>query len=331
MPGRIEVWRKRGEALREQQEAIFASQRTLREAYLRELRSEVRDRAPGRAGFAGWLHRRVLVPGAVVSGRVGLDDLGTHSGALTYASLIAFPPLMLFVLSVASFALHGDQAKLDQLITGISDLFPSDFQSSVNEFLTKQLHTASNARVTIGILGLIGLVWTASSLASRIRHAFGFIFGTERTGLLTGRFAGMIIGVLIVAAIFAIMFLSSVKSWLHDRIGGSVGGTVASEIAVWVASFVFLLVLYWVLTPGKGPPFFRHVPGALLFVIGLAGLEALGGLYFSSVVERSTALYGTIGVLFGIVAFVYSTTWLLLLGAEVSAEYWSQVEGGGDG
>jgi len=321
------MWRKRAEDVREQQEAIFASQRTLRTAYLEDLRSEVEGRTPGRAGFAGWLHRRVLVPGAVVTGRVSLDDLGTHSGALTYASLIAFPPLMLFVLSVATFVLHGDQAKLNQLVTSIADLFPSGFQSTVNEFLTKQLHTAANARVTIGIIGLVGLVWTASSLASRIRHAFGFIFGTERTGLLAGRFAGMIIGVLVVAAIFAVMFLSTVKSWLHGLVGGSVTGTIASEAAVWVGSFVFFLVLYRVLTPGKGPSLLGHVPGTLLFVIALAGLEALGGLYFSNVVAKSTALYGTIGVLFGIVAFVYATAWLLLLGAEVSAEYWSAPPG----
>jgi len=331
MPRRFEVWRKRAADVREQQEAIFASQRTLRAEYLDELRSEVRERVPSKAGFAGWVQRHLVVPGAVVSGRVGLDDLGTHSGALTYASLIAFPPLMLFVLSVASFVLHGNQAKLHQLVTAIADLFPSDFQSPVNEFLTKQLHTAANARVTIGIIGLVGLIWTASSLASRLRHALGFIFGTERTGLLAGRFAGMVIGVLIVAAIVSIMILSSIKNWLHGVLGGSVTSTITSEIAVAVGSFVFFLVLYRVLTPGKGPSLAGHIPGTVLFVLALVGLEELGGLYFSSVVAKSTALYGAIGVVFGIVAFVYSTAWLLLLGAEISAELWAAAPGRASG
>ncbi|HXY73069.1 MAG TPA: YhjD/YihY/BrkB family envelope integrity protein, partial [Actinomycetota bacterium] len=146
MPNRIAAWRKRAEGLHEQQEEIDASQRTLRAAYLEDLRTEAQERAPGRGGFAGWLHRHVLVPGAVVGGRVALDDLGTHSGALTYASLIAVPPLMLFVLSVASFFLKGNQQQLHDLVNAIAGIFPGQLEQSVHSFLTDQLDTAMNAR-----------------------------------------------------------------------------------------------------------------------------------------------------------------------------------------
>jgi len=323
MSNRISAWRKRAADLREQREAIDASQRTLRAAYLQELRTEAQQRAPGRAGFAGWLHRHVTVPGAVVSGRVALDDLGTHSGALTYAALIATPPLMLFVLSIASFFLKGNQAQLNQLVNAIAGIFPGELEHSVHSFLTDQLDTAMNARVTVGIIGIIGLLWTASSLASRLRHALGEIFATRRTGLLTGRPAGMIIGALVVAAIVGVMILSALKSWLHGLLGESVASATVSELGLAVGSFVFFLFLYWILTPGSGPPLRGHVPGTLVFVVALAALEAVGGLYFSSVVAQSTALYGALGALFGVVAFVYATSWLLLVGAEISAELWN--------
>jgi membrane protein len=327
MPNRIAIWRKRAEDLHEQQEEIDASQRTLRAAYLSALRTEAQQRAPGRGGFAGWLHRHVVVPGVVVTGRVGLDDLGTHSGALTYASLIAIPPLMLFVLSIASFFLKGNQQQLHDLINAIAGIFPGKLEEAVHSFLSQQLDTAMNARVTVGIIGIVGLLWTASSLASRIRHALGEIFATRRTGILTGRPAGMVIGALVVAAIVGVMLLSAVKSWLHGLLGTSVASATISELGLVVGSFVFFLVLYRVLTPGEGPSLRGHIPGTIVFVVALAGLEALGGLYFSNVVAQSTALYGALGALFGVVAFVYSTSWLLLLGAEISAELWTAPPG----
>jgi len=327
MPNRFAAWRKRAEDLREQQDEIDASQRTLRSAYLDELRTEAKRSTPGRAGFAGWLRRHVLVPGAVVSGRVAFDDLGTHSGALTYAALIAIPPLMLFVLSIASFFLKGNQEQLNHLVNAIAGIFPGQLEKTVHSFLADQLDTAMNARVTVGIIGIVGLLWTASSLASRLRHALGEIFATRRTGILTGRPAGMIIGALVVAAIVGVMILSALKSWLHGLLGESVASTTVSELGLVVGTFVFFLVLYRVLTPGNGPPLRGHVPGTLVFVVALAGLEVVGGLYFSNVVAQSTALYGALGALFGVVAFVYSTAWLLLLGAEISAELWSAPPG----
>ena len=40
--------------------------------------------------------------------------------------------------------------------------------------------------------------------------------------------------------------------------------------------------------------------------------------YVANVVARTTALYGTIGAIFGLLAFLYATMWLFLLGAEFS-------------
>jgi uncharacterized BrkB/YihY/UPF0761 family membrane protein len=35
-------------------------------------------------------------------------------------------------------------------------------------------------------------------------------------------------------------------------------------------------------------------------------------------VARTTALYGAIGAIFGLLAFMYATMWIFLLGAELS-------------
>jgi uncharacterized BrkB/YihY/UPF0761 family membrane protein len=97
---------------------------------------------------------------------------------------------------------------------------------------------------------------------------------------------------------------------------------VGGQLLILVGQFAFVLITYRVLTPGSGPRMRDHLLGTAVFIVGFAGLVALGGIYFSYVVSKSSALYGALGSLFGAIAFLYSTAWLLLLGAEVSAFRW---------
>jgi uncharacterized BrkB/YihY/UPF0761 family membrane protein len=59
---------------------------------------------------------------------------------------------------------------------------------------------------------------------------------------------------------------------------------------------------------------------------GTAGTAA-GGLVFTQLTKNATALYGTIGGIFGFLAFLYATMWSLLLAAELSAVLMSRRQG----
>ena len=82
---------------------------------------------------------------------------------------------------------------------------------------------------------------------------------------------------------------------------------------------MLFLITYRVLTPGKGITLRNHVPGAAVFTVAWLALTALGGLIFAELIQQSTVLYGTIGGIFGFLAFLYATMWSLLIGAELSA------------
>jgi uncharacterized BrkB/YihY/UPF0761 family membrane protein len=91
--------------------------------------------------------------------------------------------------------------------------------------------------------------------------------------------------------------------------------------------FVLFLVTYRLLTPGKGIALRDHAPGAVAFTVAWLVLTALGGLVFAELIQKSTLLYGTIGGIFGFLAFLYATMWSLLIGAELSAVLMSRREG----
>ena len=61
-----------------------------------------------------------------------------------------------------------------------------------------------------------------------------------------------------------------------------------------------------------------HLPGAAAFSLAFLILERFGAVYVGAVVARSEALYGAIGAIFGLFAFLYIMMWLFLLGAELT-------------
>jgi membrane protein len=254
--------------------------------------------------------------------RVDLDDVSTHAGAITYAALLSIPPLLLFAVSVAGFFLAGRPEAQQTILDSLMGILPDQLAGPAEDVLTRQLSAAISGRLGLGVVGMIGLLWAASGLAARLRHAFGLIFGTRKVGLLTGRPVATVIGLVGVVSIFVPLVASAVLGWAGEVTSRDLILRALGALGVIVAEGLLFLLLYVLLTPGHGPALRDHLLGVVVFLVGYEGLKALGGWYFSAVVTRSSALYGALGTLFGAIAFLYVSAWLLLLGAEVTAVRW---------
>jgi YihY family inner membrane protein len=254
--------------------------------------------------------------------RLDLDDVSTHAGAITYAALLSIPPLALFAASVAGFVLAGRPEAQQTILDALTGILPDSLAGPARDVVARQLSEAISGRLAIGLLGTIALLWAASGLAARLRHAFGVIFGTARAGILTGRPIGMVIGLIGIVAIFAPLVVSAVLAWAGDVTSRDVVLRALGALGLVLAEALMFFLVYVLLTPGRGPALRHHLFGVAAFVVGFEGLKFLGGWYFSAVVAKSTALYGALGTLFGAIAFLYVAVWLLLLGAEVTALRW---------
>ena len=279
--------------------------------------ARVLDNADGDRPFPAWTRYPVLL-----FRRLDVDDVSTHAGSITYAALLSIPPLALFAASVAGFVLADRLEAQQTIIDGMTSLLPDSLAGPARDVVTRQLTEAISGRLAIGLLGAIALLWAASGLAARIRHAFGVIFGTARAGILTGRPIGMVIGLVGVVAIFAPLVVSAVLAWAGDVTSRDLVLRALGALGLVLAEALMFFILYVLLTPGRGPGLRHHLLGVAVFVVGFEGLKLLGGFYFSAVVAKSTALYGALGTLFGAIAFLYVAVWLLLLGAEVTALRW---------
>jgi len=301
-----------------------------RERYLADLRAELTSAAP-EAGWHSWWARWVVIPGALFARRVVIDDVGTHAGALTYASILSIPPLLVFAASVLGLFLAGSPSAQKSVIDAIASLVPADLQGSTTDVLQSQMSAAISGKVSFGLVGLIGLLWSASGLSARLRHALGLIFGTARAGLWTGRVVGALIGLFVVVSLLGVAILSGLQTWVDGPWSNGFLSGLAFQAAILVGQFAFILLTYRVFTPGDGPRLRDHVLGTVVFILGFESLIVIGDVYFGAVVSKSSALFGALGGLFGAVAFLYATAWLLLMGGEVSAFRWESRRPGEEG
>ena len=242
--------------------------------------------------------------------RVRTDQLGVHAGSLTYGLFLAIPPLLVLGLSVLSLVLANDVEAQQRIIDNVTRLVPG-----LDQVIHSQFDQAKGLQLGVGLVGILALLWAVSSFAVRVRTALGVVFRTGVPTMLTGRISGTGIGLLVVAGFAAVASSVTAITSLAVPVWTK---PVLLIVAMLLGLGLFVLV-YWSLTPGADRPTLReHLPGAGAFLaIGLL-LERVGTLYVDHVIARATALYGAIGAIFGLLAFLYIAMWALLVGAEVS-------------
>ena len=94
-------------------------------------------------------------------------------------------------------------------------------------------------------------------------------------------------GVLLTAAAFVTGFLSALQWWLVPLV---LVASVAVNTALW-------LWTSWVL-PNRKAPLRPRIPAAIFGAVGLEALKIAGVYIVPLLVSKSSALYGTIGVVF---------------------------------
>jgi len=259
------------------------------------------------------LGAKVITPGLALEEQTSADALGIQAGSLTYGAFLSIPPALLIVGSVLGYVLAGNPDAQARVVDRIANAIPG-LEPLVSDFLK----SAIEGRASVGLLGLVALTWTASGFAARARFALGAIFRTARPGLIAGRVTAFWRGLPVVVGLMASIAAMAIAGGMALSDGSGAASRVWTEILIIVGSFVLFLFTYRVLTPGDGPKLRGHVAGALLFTVGFTIARAIGETYVANVVTRATALYGAIGAIFGLLAFLYATMWLFLLGAELS-------------
>jgi membrane protein len=269
---------------------------------------------------ASWRRRLERVPAYGLLERTlrefGKDEGLDRAGAMAYYALLSIFPLLLGLISLLGFLLPSEAVRravseaLTQVLPGSSQLIQQNLDDIIR------------LRGVTGIIGLLALIWSGSSLFAAVGRAIDHAWDITRRRKLYIRklreigmvFGGGLLFLLSMAASTAISFFGRLESSLFFWI-----------VALGTRAAAFLLVLLVFLLIYKTVPNTRttwHVawPGALLAAV----FFEVGRSFFIFYLTRFAnfqMVYGSLASVIVLLVWVYVSAVIMLLGVEFNSEY----------
>lgn len=250
------------------------------------------------------------------------------SAGIAYYTLFAIFPLT--ILSVAAFGLIvGSGTARAQLIDFLLDNVPLQPDTGRRE-LERILRNVTSDAQAFGIVGIAGLVFSASGLMGSLRYALSRAFDVdEQRPLLLGK----LVDVLLVLAVGIVAGASLVLT-LVERLTVSASSALAEALGQGLAflpdailglgQFVPLLlaaavfaVLYR-FVPARDIRWRDVLPGAVIAALAYEAVKTAFAFYLGNVASYG-AVYGSIATVIALAFFVFLSANVFLAGAEIAA------------
>lgn len=237
---------------------------------------------------------------------------GQLASSVTLSAFLSLFPLLLVVTAAVGFVSAGGASVANEVIEQLG--LTGDAADTVRE----AVQAAERSRRAASIIGLLGLLWTGLGLVDTLEYACNAVWQVTGRGIkdkLYG-FAWLVGAGLLLAASFAVTNALRVVPLL-------------APLGVLVGAGVSFVLFLWTLTAlsNRDVGWRAFVPGAVVGAIGLEILKAIGSFYVPRLVESSSALYGSIGTVFAILAWLFLFGRLLVLSAAVNVVVWERHHG----
>lgn len=297
------------------------------------------EKAPRLAGTTWrYLAKRVLAEFS--------RDGGTDQAAkLTYFLVLSIAPTLLAVFSLATLVLAGIKDQIAELIkqgiassglasgTGQGDALGTAVDSTLDTLM------GSTTGGAIGlVIGIATALWSASAYVKAFGRVSNGIYDVPEgrnplrlNGTMLAVTAGIVLSLLII--MISLLLSQGIVESLFGPIASSIGATdvlsflTTSFLPVWawvkwpvvvVLLFVVVSLLYWA-APNIQKPFRLISPGGIFAVLGIGVAAVALSIYMSTLAGYSS--YGAIGAIMAILFALWIINIVIILGAEVDAEF----------
>ncbi len=259
------------------------------------------------------------------------DDHCTQLAAsMSYYILFSIFPLAILAVSIAGLILT-DESLRERVMDALLQALPVS-SGAGREDLEALIDPIARGRSAVGLISIAGLIWGASGMMGALRFSLDTAWDHEhRRPFVRGKLVdfGLVFGVggLLALSIGSTMLLQVARG-LSDDVSNALGpfgagaGALVSTIAVLVP---FLLttttfVLVFKLVPNVRVRTRDALAGALLSAV-LFELLKNGFAFYLRNFSNYDAVYGSLGATIALLFFIYLGACVLLLGAELAAEW----------
>ena len=236
--------------------------------------------------------------------RVSAVGGGPLSSSIALAGFLSLFPLLLVGVAVLGFV----SAENTDFASDVVDQL--GLEGKAADQVVDVIDTAEGSRRTASVVGLIGLAWAGLSVAGALENALNATWQATGRGIIS-----RLVGVAwLVGA--GVLFLGSTAlgPLLNELPGPAIVPTIATGFVLDVLLFVWMFV---VLT-NVDVSWRAHLPGALLGAAGFEVLKVIGSVYVPRAVSSASALYGSLGVVFAILAWFALSARLIVYAAALN-------------
>jgi membrane protein len=236
-----------------------------------------------------------------VNERVGIVGGGPLSAALALAAFISLFPLVLVGIAVVGFFASNDVNLAAETVDRLG-LTGQAAQTVLDAF-----DTAERTRRAVTIVGFVTLLWSGLGVVSTAETVVNAAWQAKGRGLV-----GKLNALAWVGGAGALLLVSiGLTSLANVLPGPAVAPTVA--IGLVLDTLLFLWTFRQLANVNVG--WRDHFPGAVVGAVGLGLLKLIGAVYVPRLVGSASALYGSLGVIFALLAWFVLGAKLLMYAA----------------
>jgi membrane protein len=242
-------------------------------------------------------------------------------GVAFFAFLAVFPAL---IAGLTLYGLVADPAQVAQQIESLATALPEDARPIILDQL-RAVASSSDGALTMGlIISLLAALWSASSGTGNLIQAVNIAYDEEESrGFIKLRAIALALTLGAIVFVLLTLALVAVVPPLLEALQLGAVGTVVAQVARWgllIALVIAALAVVYRIAPDRDAPRFSWVStGAIV----AAALWILGSVGFSLYVNNFGSYNKTYGALAGVVVlmlWLFLTSYIVLLGAEINAE-----------
>ncbi len=250
------------------------------------------------------------------------DNVGVLAGGIAYFGFISIFPAL--IAGISLYGLVADPATIAQQGEGVLAALPQEAQPLIRDQLTAITSTSGGALSFSLITSILLALWTASGGTGNLMTAINIAYDEEETrGFVKRRGTALVLTLGAIVFVLLTLALVAVIPAVLDALQLGTFINVIVEIARWVllvALVMAALAVVYRLAPDRDAPQMKWTStGAAVATL----LWVLGSVAFSLYVNNFGSYNKTYGALAGVVVlllWLYLTSYIVLLGAEINAE-----------
>jgi membrane protein len=250
-----------------------------------------------------------------------LRDRGPHLAAMVaYYALLSLVPFLFLTLSLLAFIGHVGSSSY--VIRELHHILPGQ---SVGDLITT-VHTIQRSAGTLGVIGLLGIVWASLGFYSALESAMNIVYDVQNRAFLHQKWITFVLVLLSLVTLFVSLLAATTSTAFFDRhaphlVDLRISGFLLTLAATTLGGFAFLMIVYRYLTNvplHRGDVMPGAVVGAVLFQVSLQALPLY--LRFSGQLLALRAFGGLVILL----VWLYLMANIIVLGAEINSVRWHQ-------